>query len=132
MYFFSKRETTPKGVKIITQFDPSLPNVAGDETQLAQVLRNIMSERSASVAGYPRWDIDGDNTYYHHDRTNDAHQRRRRGNETWRFRLSSRTLRPGRGKGPRRPRLRGAATHCQNFVPVLATPGKTEQIIRHT
>jgi two-component system nitrogen regulation sensor histidine kinase GlnL len=46
-----ERETTPKGVKIITQFDPSLPNVAGDETQLAQVFRNIIKNGLQAVRG---------------------------------------------------------------------------------
>jgi two-component system nitrogen regulation sensor histidine kinase GlnL len=46
-----ERETTPKGVKIITQFDPSLPNVAGDETQLAQVFRNIIKNGLQALQG---------------------------------------------------------------------------------
>ena len=46
-----ERRTTPKGVKIITQFDPSLPNVAGDETQLAQVFRNIIKNGMQVLQG---------------------------------------------------------------------------------
>jgi two-component system, NtrC family, nitrogen regulation sensor histidine kinase GlnL len=37
-----ERETAPKGVKIIQQFDPSLPDILGDESQLMQVFRNII------------------------------------------------------------------------------------------
>jgi two-component system nitrogen regulation sensor histidine kinase GlnL len=37
-----ERETAPKGVKLIQQFDPSLPDILGDESQLMQVFRNII------------------------------------------------------------------------------------------
>ncbi len=46
-----ERGTTPKGVKIITQFDPSLPDVEGDETQLAQVFRNIIKNGVQALQG---------------------------------------------------------------------------------
>jgi len=46
-----ERGTTPKGVKIITQFDPSLPDVEGDETQLAQVFRNIIKNGLQALQG---------------------------------------------------------------------------------
>jgi two-component system nitrogen regulation sensor histidine kinase GlnL len=37
-----ERETIPEGIRLITQFDPSLPDVLGDESQLAQVFRNLI------------------------------------------------------------------------------------------
>ena len=46
-----ERGTTPKGVKIITQFDPSLPDVEGDEIQLAQVFRNIIKNGLQALQG---------------------------------------------------------------------------------
>jgi len=46
-----ERETVPKGVKIITQFDPSLPDILGDESQLAQVFRNMIKNGLQALAG---------------------------------------------------------------------------------
>ena len=46
-----ERETVPKGVKIITQFDPSLPGILGDESQLAQVFRNLIKNGLQALAG---------------------------------------------------------------------------------
>lgn len=46
-----ERESIPKSVKIGTQFDPSLPDVEGDETQLAQVFRNIIKNAVQALQG---------------------------------------------------------------------------------
>jgi two-component system nitrogen regulation sensor histidine kinase GlnL len=46
-----ERETIPKGVKIITQFDPSLPDILGDESQLAQVFRNMIKNGLQALTG---------------------------------------------------------------------------------
>lgn len=46
-----ERETVPKGVKIITQFDPSLPDILGDESQLAQVFRNLIKNGLQALTG---------------------------------------------------------------------------------
>jgi len=43
--------TAPKGLKIVTQFDPSLPDVEGDETQLAQVFRNVIKNGMQALQG---------------------------------------------------------------------------------
>jgi two-component system nitrogen regulation sensor histidine kinase GlnL len=46
-----ERETAPKGVKIVTHFDPSLPDVLGEESQLAQVFRNLVKNGLQALAG---------------------------------------------------------------------------------
>jgi len=46
-----ERETAPSGVKILTQFDPSLPDVLGDEIQLAQVFRNFIKNGLQALVG---------------------------------------------------------------------------------
>ena len=46
-----ERETAPKGVKIVTRFDPSLPGVLGEESQLAQVFRNLVKNGLQALAG---------------------------------------------------------------------------------
>ena len=46
-----EHETIPKNVKVGTQFDPSLPDVEGDETQLAQVFRNIIKNGVQALQG---------------------------------------------------------------------------------
>ena len=46
-----EREATPHGVKILTQFDPSLPTVQGDEAQLAQVFRNLIKNGLQALVG---------------------------------------------------------------------------------
>jgi two-component system nitrogen regulation sensor histidine kinase GlnL len=46
-----EKETAPGGVKINTQFDPSLPDVVGDEVQLAQVFRNLIKNGLQALAG---------------------------------------------------------------------------------
>jgi len=46
-----ERETAPNGVKILTQFDPSLPVVRGDEAQLAQVFRNLIKNGLQALVG---------------------------------------------------------------------------------
>jgi two-component system, NtrC family, nitrogen regulation sensor histidine kinase GlnL len=46
-----EREAAPQGVKIITHFDPSLPMVAGDEAQLAQVFRNLIKNALQALIG---------------------------------------------------------------------------------
>lgn len=46
-----ERESVPKNVKVATQFDPSLPDVEGDETQLAQVFRNIIKNGVQALQG---------------------------------------------------------------------------------
>lgn len=46
-----ERETAPNGLKILTQFDPSLPDVLGDETQLAQVFRNLIKNGLQALTG---------------------------------------------------------------------------------
>jgi two-component system, NtrC family, nitrogen regulation sensor histidine kinase GlnL len=46
-----ERESAPKGVKILTLFDPSLPQVEGDEIQLAQVFRNIIKNGVQALRG---------------------------------------------------------------------------------
>jgi two-component system nitrogen regulation sensor histidine kinase GlnL len=46
-----EREAAPSGVKILTQFDPSLPGVSGDEAQLAQVFRNLIKNGLQALAG---------------------------------------------------------------------------------
>lgn len=46
-----ERETAPAGIKILTHFDPSLPEVLGDEAQLAQVCRNLVKNGLQALAG---------------------------------------------------------------------------------
>ena len=46
-----EREAAPSGVKIFTQFDPSLPVVSGDEAQLAQVFRNLIKNGLQALVG---------------------------------------------------------------------------------
>lgn len=46
-----ERENAPKGAKILTLFDPSLPLVEGDEVQLAQVFRNIIKNGVQALQG---------------------------------------------------------------------------------
>jgi two-component system, NtrC family, nitrogen regulation sensor histidine kinase GlnL len=46
-----EREAAPSGVKIFTQFDPSLPAVSGDEAQLAQVFRNLIKNGLQALVG---------------------------------------------------------------------------------
>jgi len=46
-----ERESIPKSIKVGTQFDPSLPDVEGDETQLAQVFRNIIKNGVQALQG---------------------------------------------------------------------------------
>jgi two-component system nitrogen regulation sensor histidine kinase GlnL len=46
-----ERENAPKGSKILTMFDPSLPHVEGDEIQLAQVFRNIIKNGVQALQG---------------------------------------------------------------------------------
>ena len=45
-----ERETAPKGVKIVQQFDPSLPDILGDESQLMQVFRNMVKNGLQALA----------------------------------------------------------------------------------
>ena len=45
-----ERATAPSGVKILTHFDPSLPDVLGDEAQLAQVFRNLIKNGLQTLA----------------------------------------------------------------------------------
>lgn len=45
-----ERATAPSGVKIFTHFDPSLPDVLGDEAQLAQVFRNLIKNGLQTLA----------------------------------------------------------------------------------
>src|SRR5215207_7342913 len=45
-----ERETAPKGVKIVQQFDPSLPDILGDESQLMQVFRNMIKNGLQALA----------------------------------------------------------------------------------
>lgn len=47
-----ERETAPSSVKVFTHFDPSLPDVQGDEDQLAQVFRNLIKNALQALAGY--------------------------------------------------------------------------------
>lgn len=46
-----ERETASSPQRIQTQFDPSLPNVSGDEAQLAQVFRNLIKNALQAIAG---------------------------------------------------------------------------------
>jgi two-component system nitrogen regulation sensor histidine kinase GlnL len=46
-----ERENAPKGAKIQTLFDPSLPQVEGDEVQLAQVFRNVIKNAIQALQG---------------------------------------------------------------------------------
>lgn len=46
-----ERETAPKGAKIIQQFDPSLPDILGDEAQLIQVFRNLLKNGLQALTG---------------------------------------------------------------------------------
>lgn len=46
-----ERETVPSQQRIQTQFDPSLPDVQGDEAQLAQVFRNLIKNALQAIAG---------------------------------------------------------------------------------
>lgn len=45
-----ERETAPKGIKIIQQFDPSLPDILGDASQLMQVFRNMIKNGLQALA----------------------------------------------------------------------------------
>lgn len=46
-----ERETMSPQQRIQTQFDPSLPDVLGDEAQLAQVFRNLIKNALQALAG---------------------------------------------------------------------------------
>lgn len=46
-----ERETAASGVRILTNFDPSLPDVMGDEGQLAQVFRNLIKNGLQALSG---------------------------------------------------------------------------------
>jgi two-component system nitrogen regulation sensor histidine kinase GlnL len=46
-----EQEAAPNGVKIKTLFDPSLPDVLGDEAQLAQVFRNLIKNGLQALSG---------------------------------------------------------------------------------
>jgi two-component system nitrogen regulation sensor histidine kinase GlnL len=46
-----ERETMSPQQRIQTQFDPSLPDVQGDEAQLAQVFRNLIKNALQALAG---------------------------------------------------------------------------------
>ncbi|MBI3302290.1 MAG: PAS domain-containing sensor histidine kinase, partial [Deltaproteobacteria bacterium] len=46
-----ERETAPQGVKILTHFDPSLPDIQGDEAQLTQVFRNLIKNALQALTG---------------------------------------------------------------------------------
>lgn len=46
-----ERETAPKGTKIIQLFDPSLPDILGDESQLIQVFRNLLKNGLQALTG---------------------------------------------------------------------------------
>lgn len=46
-----EQETVPRSVKISTHFDPSLPDVQGDEAQLAQVFRNLIKNALQALNG---------------------------------------------------------------------------------
>jgi two-component system nitrogen regulation sensor histidine kinase GlnL len=46
-----ERETAPSEVDIQTHFDPSLPNVLGDEASLAQVFRNLIKNGLQALNG---------------------------------------------------------------------------------
>ncbi|MGH7963616.1 MAG: two-component system sensor histidine kinase NtrB [Candidatus Binatia bacterium] len=43
--------TVTGGVKLVTHFDPSLPDVLGDEARLAQVFRNLIKNGLQALAG---------------------------------------------------------------------------------
>ncbi|MGE0825826.1 MAG: nitrogen regulation protein NR(II) [Candidatus Binatia bacterium] len=44
-------KAAPKGVKIHTQFDPSLPEILGDEAQLTQVFKNVIRNGLQALQG---------------------------------------------------------------------------------
>ena len=46
-----ERDTAPKGAKIIQHFDPSLPDILGDESQLIQVFRNLLKNGLQALTG---------------------------------------------------------------------------------
>jgi two-component system nitrogen regulation sensor histidine kinase GlnL len=48
-----EKETVPANITILTYFDPSLPEVLGDETQLTQVFRNLIKNALQALANQP-------------------------------------------------------------------------------
>ena len=48
-----EKETVPLNVTILTHFDPSLPEVLGDETQLSQVFRNLIKNALQALTNQP-------------------------------------------------------------------------------
>ncbi|MBI3301255.1 MAG: hypothetical protein HYZ72_04150 [Deltaproteobacteria bacterium] len=48
-----EKETAPRNVAILTRFDPSLPEVLGDETQLTQVFRNLIKNALQALTNRP-------------------------------------------------------------------------------
>lgn len=48
-----EKETVPPNITILTSFDPSLPEVFGDEAQLTQVFRNLIKNALQALTNQP-------------------------------------------------------------------------------